>query len=101
MGTAGYSTYLIDPSETVEQKQTKLYMAICGMGDWLYQQGAAITEMNKEYLRWEKELDTFRQEIRNIRELVRRKHKHVFSKQSGCCLICDKPEFVEQDGGHK
>jgi hypothetical protein len=23
---------------------------------------------------------------------------HVFSKQSGCCLRCDKPEFSEKQG---
>lgn len=70
MGTASYASYVIDPTETVEQKQKKLYMAICGLGDWLYQQGAAINEMNKEYLRWEKELNTMRQEMRDIRALL-------------------------------
>ncbi len=71
MGTASYASYVIDPSDTLEEKQRKLYMAVCGMGDWLYQQGAAINEMNKEYLRWEKELNTMRQELREIRKLLR------------------------------
>lgn len=62
-----YLTYAIEPADTPGQRQAKLYLAVISLGEWLYQQGAAVAEMNKEYLRVEKELDKMRQELRNIR----------------------------------
>lgn len=63
----GYSSYQVLPHMTIEARQARLYLGVVSMGESLYQKGAAIAEMNKEFMAIEKELDAMRAELRDIR----------------------------------
>lgn len=66
--SAIYTGFEIDPSDDFEQRQGKLYLAIISLGEVLYQKGAAVAEMNKEFLRIEKEIHNMRVELHAIRD---------------------------------
>jgi len=66
--SAIYTSYAIEPNDTIEKRQAKLYLAIISMGEFLYQKGAAVAEMNKEFMRMETEIAQMRKELHEIRD---------------------------------
>lgn len=68
--SAIYTSYAIEPGDSIEKRQEKLYLAVISMGELLYQKGATVTEMNKEFMRMEVEIANMRRELRAIRELI-------------------------------
>lgn len=66
--SAIYTSYVINPTDTIEQRQAKLYLAVVSLGEVLYQKGAAIAEFNKELAGYEKTIAQMRLDLHKIRE---------------------------------
>ena len=72
--SAIYTSYKIEPDDTIEQRQAKLYMAVISLGEVLYQKGAAIAEFNKELNGYEKIINQMRQDLRDMRQELNAAH---------------------------
>lgn len=70
--SAIYTSYKIEEDDSIEERQKKLYLGIISLGEVLYQKGAAVAEMNKEFMAIEKELVTMREELHRIRERIQK-----------------------------
>jgi hypothetical protein len=75
--SAIYTGFEINETDDLETKQRKLYLGVISLGEVLYQKGAAVAEMNKDFMMIEKELAKMREELHRIRELINGKGKKV------------------------
>lgn len=63
-----YTSYVIEPDDTLEEKQAKVYLALISAGETAYTLGAAVAELRKQCDAMNKKIDDIDAEITTLRK---------------------------------